>query len=273
MGRTIHPTAIISPDAQLGEDIEIGPYCRVEGNARVGDGCVLQSNVLIDRNTIIGNNNYIGHGAVLGTPPQDKKFSLDTVSWLEIGDDNLFREYVTANRATGEGKKTHIGSRCMLMANSHVAHNCYVGDEVIMANVATLAGHVQIHDWCVIGGVIAMHQHTRLGKGSFLGGASALRQDVPPFFRASGIPGLPVGVNLVGMRRRGFSHATIRAIHNSYKLLYLNALKMDDAIDKMLDRYGDYPEIQLIVEFLNSTTNGIARPRRQHEEDLDSIGE
>lgn len=273
MGRIIHPTAIISPDAQLGEDIEIGPYCRIEGNACIGDGCILQSNVLIDRNTLIGTGNFIGHGTVLGTPPQDKKFSLETQSWLEIGNDNLFREYVTANRATGEGNKTVIGSRCMLMANSHVAHNCFVGDEVIMANVATLAGHVQIHDWCVIGGVIALHQHTRLGKGSFMGGASALRQDIPPFFRASGIPGMPVGVNLVGMRRRGFPHSTIRAIHNSYKLLYLNALKMDDAITQMLNQYGDLEEIRLIVDFLNSTKNGIARPRHQRGEDVDASGE
>ncbi len=273
MGRIIHPTAIISPNAQLGEDIEIGPFCCIEGNARIGDGCILQSNVLIDRNTILGNGNCLSHGVVLGTPPQDKKFSLETQSWLEIGDENLFREYVTVNRATGEGNKTHIGSRCMLMANSHVAHNCFVGDEVIMANVATLAGHVQVHDWCVIGGVLAMHQHTRVGKGAFVGGASGLRQDVPPFFRASGIPGLPVGVNMVGMRRRGFPHATIRAVHDSYKLLYLNALKMDDAIEKMLERFGEIPEIRLIVEFLNSTKNGISRPRRGHEGEVSDSGE
>ena len=270
MAGKIHPTAIISPDAVLGEDVEIGPYCRVEGNARIGDGCILESNVLIDRNTIVGKENYIGHGTVLGTPPQDKKFDLTSLTWLEIGDDNMFREYVTANRATGQGKKTHIGSRCMLMTNSHVAHNCFVGDEVIMANVATLAGHVEIHDWCVIGGVIALHQHTRLGKGSFMGGFSGLRQDLPPFFRAAGNPGMPVGVNLVGMRRRGFPHSTIRAVHNSYKILYLSGMKMDDAIRKMLDQYGELEEIRLLVDFLETTKNGIARPRGQRIEEFQS---
>ncbi len=267
MGAKIHPTAILSTGAEIADDVEIGPYCRIEGNARIGAGCVLQSQVLIGCNTIIGERNFIGHGAVLGTPPQDKKFDLECQSWLEIGNDNIFREYATANRATGEGKKTIIGSNCMLMAYSHVAHNCFVGNEVIMANVATLAGHVEIHDWCVIGGVIALHQFTRLGKGSFLGGFSALRQDLPPYMRAAGNPGSPGGVNIVGMQRRGFPIATIRAIRKFYKLLFLSGLKMDDAIAQILDLHGDIPQIQEIITFMKSTRNGIMRPKNQADPD------
>jgi UDP-N-acetylglucosamine acyltransferase len=262
MGRVIHQTALISPEAILGEDVEIGPYCRIVGNARLGDGCILDSNVLVDRNTTLGKRNVLAHGVVLGTPPQDIKFDQASDTSLVIGDDNIFREYVTVNRATGEGKTTRIGSHCMLMAYSHVAHNCTVGDEVIMANVATLAGHCEVQDWCVIGGVIALHQYTRLGKGSFMGGFTGFRQDLPPFFRGAGNPGIPVGVNLVGMRRRGFTPSKIRAIHNSYKILYFNHLKMDDAIPKILDLYGEHEEIHVIVDFLNTTKNGIARPRR-----------
>lgn len=261
MSTGIHPTAIVSSDSEIGEDVEIGPWCRIEGNAQIGSGTTLQSNVLIGPNTIIGERNFIGHGAVLGTPPQDKKWNSGVASWLRIGDDNTFREYVTANRATGEGESTRIGSRCMLMANSHVAHNCKVGDEVIMANVATLAGHVEIQDWCVIGGVIALHQHTRLGKGSFMGGFSALRQDLPPFFRAAGNPGAPVGVNVVGMQRRGFAHEKVRAIHDAYKILYLSGLRQDEAVARMMEEHGVHPEIQCIVDFLAESNNGIARPR------------
>jgi UDP-N-acetylglucosamine acyltransferase len=267
MGSKIHSTAIISSEAVIGEDVEIGPFCRVEGNAHIGNGCVLQSNVLVDKNTILGERNFLSHGVVLGTPPQDKKWDSRCESWLVVGDDNTFREYATANRATGQGEKTIIGSRCMLMANSHVAHNCFVGDEVIMANVATLAGHVQIHDWCVIGGLIALHQHTRLGKGSFMGGFSGLRQDLPPFFRAAGNPGGPVGVNLVGMQRRGLSHATIRAVHGAYKTLFLSKLRLDDSLDRMIAEYGGVEEVRLIVEFIRTSKNGIARPRPQRPTD------
>lgn len=261
MSARIHPTAIVSSGAEIGEGVEVGPWCRIEGNARIGAGTVLQSHVLIDANTVIGERNFIGHGSVLGTPPQDKKWNSRVASWLQVGEDNTFREYVTANRATGEGESTLIGSRCMLMANSHVAHNCKVGDEVIMANVATLAGHVEIHDWCVIGGVIALHQHTRLGRGSFMGGFSGLRQDLPPFFRAAGNPGAPVGVNVVGMQRRGFSHEKVRAIHDAYKILYLSGLRQDEAVARMIEEHGSHPEIHLIIDFLGSSKNGIARPR------------
>jgi len=261
MSHKIHPTAIVSPEARIGEDVEIGPYCIVERDVTLGDGCVLQSHAFIDRNTELGKRNFVGHGVVLGTPPQDKKFNPNTKSGLVIGDDNSFREYCTVSRATGEGSNTVIGSRCLLMTQAHVGHNCAIGDEVILSNVATLAGHVRVDDWSILGGVLAIHQFTRLGKGTYMGGFSAIRQDLPPFFRAAGNPGRPAGINRVGMERRGLAPEAIRAVHQAYKILYLQKLTMDEAVGKMLDIYGGIAEVRTLVDFMKDSKNGILRPR------------
>lgn len=260
MSHQIHPTAAISPDAQIGDDVRIGPYSIIEGNAVIGDGCLLQSNVFIDRNTVLGKNNSIGHGAVLGTPPQDKKFDEKSNTRLEIGDNNIIREYCTVNRATGDGTKTSVGSGCLLMTQSHIGHNCHIGDEVILSNIATLAGHVEIHDWAIIGGVVAIPQFTRIGKGAFIGGFSAMRLDIPPFFRASGRPADPVGVNHVGMSRRAIPKENIRATRMAFKILYRMGLTLDEAVSRIREEYGEFPEIRTILEFIASAKNGIARP-------------
>ena len=261
MPTTIHPTSIVSPEAEIGEDVEIGPFCVVEADAKIGDGCVLQGHNRIDRYTILGPNNSVEHGAVLGTPPQDGKWEKGSVSYLEIGEGNSFREYCTVNRATGEGEKTRIGSRCMLMAYTHVAHNCKLGDEVVMANAASLSGHVEIQDWVVLGGFSVFPQFVRLGKGSFMGGSSGIRQDLPPFIRASGQPGAPVGINVVGMERRGVPRDSIKAVHQTYKLLYRSGLKLEDALDQIEGNHPDVAEVKLIVAFVRESKNGIVRPR------------
>ncbi len=260
MSQTIHPTAVVSPDATLGEGVVIGPYSIIEGNATLGDGCILQSNVLVGRNTLLGKGNSLGHGAVLGTPPQDKKFDEKVDTWLVVGDHNIFREYSTVNRATGEGAKTIIGSGCLLMTQSHVGHNCHIGDEVILSNIATLAGHVEVHDWAIIGGLVAIPQFNRIGKGSFIGGFSAMRLDIPPFFRASGRPADPVGVNQVGMSRRGIPHENIKAVRMAYKILYRCGLTLDDAVSRIQEECGGYPEINTVLEFIATAERGIARP-------------
>ena len=262
MSHKIHPTAIVSPDATLGEGVEVGPYSIVEGNATLGEGCVLQSHVFVDTNTVIGKGNFLGQGVVVGTPPQDKKFDTRTDSWLVVGDDNIFREYCTVNRATGEGCKTTIGSGCLLMTQSHVGHNCQIGDEVILSNIATLAGHVEIHDWAIVGGVVAIPQFTRIGKGAFIGGFSAMRLDIPPFFRASGRPADPAGVNVVGMSRRGIPHENIRAMRRAFKILYRSGLTLDDACQRIHEEYGQFPEIQELLKFISEAENGIARPHK-----------
>ena len=263
MSHRIHPTAIVSPEATLGEGVEIGPHSIVEGNAVLGDGCILQSNVLIDRNTILGKENFVGHGVVLGTPPQDKKFNINSTSLLVIGDKNLFREYCTVNRATGNGAETSIGSGCLLMTQSHVGHNCHIGDEVILSNIATLAGHVEIHDWAILGGLVAIPQFTRVGKGAFVGGFSAMRLDIPPFFRASGRPAEPVGVNTVGMTRRGISEETIRAVKKVYKILFRRGLGIEEAMEKIREEFAGVPEVETILEFVAQAKDGIQRPSPQ----------
>lgn len=265
MNHKIHPTAIVSPDAQLGEGVEIGPFCIVQGNAVLGDGCILQSNVLIDRNTILGRENFVGHGVVLGTPPQDKKFNEKSDTWLVVGDRNAFREYCTVNRATGDGEKTLIGSGCLVMTQAHIGHNCRIGDEAILSNLATLAGHVTVEDWAILGGVVTIPQFTRVGKGSFLGGFSGLRQDLPPFFRGSGRPAGPVGVNQVGMTRRGIPRENISAVKKAYRLLYRSQLGLDVALAQVEEAYGEVPEIQIIVEFVRTSRNGIVRPGGRQE--------
>ncbi|MCA9441692.1 MAG: acyl-ACP--UDP-N-acetylglucosamine O-acyltransferase, partial [Candidatus Omnitrophica bacterium] len=238
MSHKIHPTAIVSSDATLGEGVEIGPHSVIEGNSVIGDGCVLQSNVFIDRNTFLGKENFLGHGVVLGTPPQDKKFDPNSNTRLVVGDKNIFREYCTVNRATGDGAETRIGSGCLLMTQSHVGHNCHLGDEVILSNIATLAGHVDVHDWVIMGGLVAIPQFTRLGKGAFLGGFSAMRLDLPPFFRYSGRPAEPVGVNHVGMTRRGIPEENIRVVRKAYRILYRSGLVLEKAMEQIQEEFG-----------------------------------
>jgi len=177
-----------------------------------------------------------------------------------IGDKNIFREYCSVNRATGNGAETTVGSECLFMTQSHVGHNCHIGNEVILSNIATLAGHVDVHDWAIMGGLVAIPQFTRIGKGAFLGGFSAIRLDLPPFFRYSGRPAEPVGVNHVGMSRRGISRESIRAVRKVYRILYRSNLSLDDAMSRIEEEYGQFEEVGTILDFVSSAPNGIARP-------------
>lgn len=263
MANKIHPTAIVDAGCELGDHVEIGPFCRVENNVRIGDGCVLQSNVFIDSYTTLGVENFVGHGTVIGTPPQDLKWTPAKLSYVEIGDRNLFREYVTINRATGEGAVTRVGSDCMLMANCHLAHNCQIADRVIMANLATLAGHCQVGEFCQLGGMAAVQQFCRIGKGAFIGGQSALRKDFPPYFRGAGWPTKPSGVNSVGMSRRGVPAESIKAVQRAYRILYHRSLTILDAVAEIEKNWPDVVEIQELVAFIRSSEVGICRPRME----------
>lgn len=261
MSVEIHPTAIVSDGATIGEGVRIGPYSRVERDVVIGVGCVLESHVLIDRNTTMGEGNFIGHGAVLGSPPQDKKFDPESKTGLIIGNNNSFREYCTVNRATGHEADTIIGSGNMFMTTCHVGHNCKVGDETVLSNFAMLAGHVEVQDWAIIGGMVPIPQFTRIGKGSYLGGFSAIRLDLPPFFRAAGFPGGPAGINRVGMERRGVPEESIRAVHRAYKTLYFSKLTQEQALEKIAGESGEIEEIRLLVDFIRHSKIGILRPR------------
>ena len=252
----IHPTAVVHPWARIGEGVKIGPYSVIGEQVTLGDGCRVGTNVLIEGATTVGKNNTFFHGASVGTAPQDLKHD-GTVTELSIGDNNTFREFVTVNTATKPGETTRIGSSCLLMAYSHVAHDCVVGDEVILANSVNLAGHVFVDDFATVGGVTPVHQFVRIGKYAFIGGGSRVERDVPPFLRIAGSPPVVLGVNSVGLERRGFSAERRARVKQLYKLLYRSELNVSQVIEKLGNgEFGD-EDAAAMATFLRTCERGI----------------
>ncbi len=253
----IHPTAIIHPDTQIGPDVEIDPYAVISKGVKIGRGTKIGSYVRIEGETTIGENCVISTGAVLGTPPQDWKYR-DEKTRLTIGDDTLIREYVTINRGTAMKGETKIGKRCFLMAYSHIAHDCIIGDEVVMANNATLAGHVQVGDYAVLGGLVAVHQFVRIGKLVMLGGGAMVSLDVPPFMQACGDRVKLYGLNLVGLRRRGYNRETIAALKKAYRILFRSKLIFKEAVEKVEQQITNQ-EVKYLIDFLKTSNRGFCR--------------
>jgi UDP-N-acetylglucosamine acyltransferase len=254
----IHPTAVVHPWARIGAGVKIGPYSVIGENVVLGDGCAVGTNVLIEGDTIIGKNNTFFHGASVGTAPQDLKYRGD-MTRLEIGDDNTFREFVTLNTATELGDATVIGSRCLMMAYAHVAHNCRIGDEVIIANAVNLAGHVDIDDFATLGGMTPVHQFVRVGKYAFVGGATRLKQDAPPFMKVSGDPARTLGVNSIGLERRGFSAERRANVKQLYKLLYRSDLNVSQVLEHLGNGYAGDPDAEELAAFLRRSERGITK--------------
>ena len=215
----LHPTAIIHPDAQLGTEVTVGPYAVIEGAARIGDGCVIQAHAIIGAHVVMGRDNLIGYGAIIGGDPQDSAFQPAMKSEVRIGDGNKIREYVTIHRGTTEGSATVVGDGCFLMAGAHLAHNCQLGDHVVIANAAMLGGHVHVGDGVFIGGGCVFHQYVRIGRLANCQGASAFSKDIPPFTTAAERNGI-AGLNIVGLRRAGFSAEERAEIKAAFALLY-----------------------------------------------------
>ena len=255
---TVHPTAIVSDQARLGSGVIVGPFSIIEAGAQIGDRCEIGSHVRITGSVRMGVGNRIFQGAVLGSPPQDLKFRGED-SLLVIGDGNVIREYATLNPATGAGEATRVGSGCLLMAYSHIAHNCEIGDQVILANSVNLAGHVLIEDFAIIGGLTPVHQFVRIGAHSFIGGGSRVPQDVPPYLRGAGNPMVMSGINAVGLQRRGFSEATLRSLRFAYRLLYRQQLNTTQALERIETELGDDPCIQRLVAFVRQSVRGITK--------------
>lgn len=228
----IHPTAIVHPNANIDRGVEIGPYCIVGENVAIGRGTILQSHVVINGWTTVGEDCEIFPFATIGAASQDKKY-VGERAYTRVGSRTIVREYVSIQRATGEDQVTSVGDDCLLLAYVHVAHNCIIGNAVTMSNVAQLAGHCLIEDNAVIGGMSALHQFTRVGQYSMVGGASALTRDLPPFLLAAGNPATPYGLNSVGLRRAGFSEEERTEIKRFYKLLYGAKLNLSQAIETM----------------------------------------
>ena len=255
----IDPRAVISPQAQIAADVQIGPFTVIGPDVVIGAGTWIGPHAVINGPTRIGTDNKIFQFASLGDAPQDKKYKGEP-TLLEIGDRNVFRESVTVNRGTTHDKGvTHIGNDNLLMAYAHVAHDCRLGDQIVMANCATLGGHVEIGDFVTMGGLSAVHQHTKIGAHSFLAHNAAVTRDVPPYILAVGRPAVPHSVNSIGLQRRGFTPEQIRNIRRAYRLLYRSGLKLKTALEELETAAVTQAEIRPFVEFIKRSERSIVR--------------
>ena len=253
-----HPTAIVHPGAQVGPGCEIGPYCVVGEHVTLGEKCKLHSHVVIDGHTRLGRENEIFPFASIGLKTQDLKWK-GGLTRVEIGDGNTFRECVTIHSATGDGEVTSVGSQNHILAYCHIAHNCVLGDHIIMSNVATLAGHVTVGDYAVIGGLVAIHQFCRIGKMSMIGGCSKVVQDVPPFMLADGNPAETRTINKIGMERNGISETVQSALRQAYKILFREGLTIGNALVLLDKELPKVEEVQYLVQFVQSSQRGISK--------------
>jgi UDP-N-acetylglucosamine acyltransferase len=258
MSTMIHPTAVIHAGAQIGEGCQIGPYCVIGEHVVLGARCRLHSHVVIDGHTVLGDDNEIFPFASIGLKTQDLKWKGGT-TWTRIGDRNTFREYVTIHSATSDGDATVVGSDNNILAYCHVAHDCQLGNHIIMSNVGTLAGHVTVGDRAIVGGLAAVHQFCRIGKFAMIGGCSKVVQDIPPFMIGDGNPAETRTVNKVGMERHGISDEAITALRQAYKLLFRDGLTTTNALEKMKAELPPLPEVLHLIEFASTTERGLAR--------------
>jgi len=254
-----HPTAIIHPNARLAEDVEVGAYSIIGEHVEIGSGTVIGPHVVIDGRTRIGTNNRIFQFCSLGEIPQDKKYANEPTR-LEIGDNNTIRESCTFNIGTvQDAGVTRVGNNNWIMAYVHVAHDCRVGNNIILANCTQLAGHVTIDDYAILGGFTGVHQYVKVGAHIITGVSTVLLQDIPPYVLASGNPSAPHGINSEGLKRRGFSSDAIMAIKRAYRTIYRSGLSLDEAKATIQLQLHEHKELQLMVDFLATSTRGIIR--------------
>jgi len=256
---SIDPRAIVSPKAELAADVIVGPYTVIEDGVRIGAGTWVGPHAVIKGPTTIGAGNKIFQFASIGDAPQDLKYKGEPTR-LEIGDRNVFREFTTMNRGTQHGGGvTIIGSDNLFMAYTHVAHDCRVGNRCVMANYATLAGHVELGDWVIMGGYSGTHQFTKVGAHAFIGNNAAVTRDVPPYVMAVGMPAVPHSINSEGLKRRGFTESQIRNLKNAYRVLYRSDLKLADAVAELTKRVAEQPELKIFVDFIGESTRSLVR--------------
>jgi UDP-N-acetylglucosamine acyltransferase len=252
----IHPTAVVSPAAELGSDVEIGPYATIGENVKLGAGSVVHQHVTITGHTTIGKGNMFYPGAIIGTLPQDLKYRGE-VTYLEIGDNNTFREYVTVNVGTGlGGGVTRIGEGNLIMAYCHIAHDCIIDNNTIFANCAMLGGHVQVEEGAAFGGMVGVHHFVTVGKWSFVGGMSRIVQDIPPFMMVEGNPARVRGVNIVGLKRRGISEDRVEAVKYAWRKLYKDEGTMSLAIEEAEKSAYCTEDLKYLFEFLRRSEQG-----------------
>jgi len=256
----IHPTAIVDPTAEIDESVEIGPYTIVQKNVIIGQGTRIGPHVVIGEGTQIGQRCQIYQFASVGEAPQALAYRGEK-TFLILGDQNIVREFVTLNRGTaGGGGKTVIGNQNLFMAYSHVAHDCYLGNQVILANGATLAGHITIEDHAIIGGLSAIHQFCRIGTHAFISGMTGITLDVPPYMLASGSRARLFGLNTVGLKRFHFSEASVKALKKAYRIIFRSGLTLEKAVKQVKeDAISQLPEVQHLLQFIQQSKRGISR--------------
>jgi len=255
----IHPTAIVDSQAELAADVEVGPYAIIGPHVKIGEGTIVQAHAYLSGHTTIGKKCQIFPFACVGMKTQDLKFQEGTISFAEIGDETVLREFSTVHLGTKENEITHVGSKCLIMAYSHVAHGCHVGNNVIMANLATLAGEVTIEDDAILGGMAGIHQFCRIGAHAMIGGATKIRQDCPPYMIIENVNGevKVLGPNIVGLQRRGFSAETRSALKEAYRLLYREGLNRGQALERIKYEMEQTPEILKLIQFYTDSKRGV----------------
>ncbi|NTV28709.1 MAG: acyl-ACP--UDP-N-acetylglucosamine O-acyltransferase [Candidatus Omnitrophica bacterium] len=258
MSNIIHPTAIVSSSVQLGDNVVIGPYAVVEGAVTLADNVEVGAHAILSGWTTVGKGTIIFPHAAVGSDPQDKKYKRGEKTFLEIGENNVFREFVTINRGTVEGGGvTRIGSNNLLMAYAHVAHDCTVGNDCVLANVTTLAGHVKVEDRVVIGGLSAVHQFVQVGKMSMVGGCSRVTQDVPPYSLCNGVPALIYGLNAVGLKRAGMPVSSLRILKQAFRIFFHSGLAKPTAIERIEKEIELVDEVRHLLEFARASERGM----------------
>lgn len=258
MSASVHPAAFVDPLAQLADGVVVGPGAVIGPNVRVGEGTRVDSHALLSGWTTIGRHCHVHHGAVLGTPPQDLKYTAEP-SYLEVGDHTVLREYMTANLATEPGFTTRIGSHCLLMAYSHVAHNCAIGDRVVIANAVQMAGYVVVDDWAIVGGGTVVHQFTRIGRHAMIGGGSRIPQDIAPYVKTAGSPPRNVGINSIGLERRGVPKNVRDALDRAYRIFFRSGQTAVRAVESIRAEFPGLAEVEHFARFCETSVRGVSR--------------
>lgn len=257
MSARVHPTAIVSPDAQLGDGVRVGPHAMIGESCVVGDECELAARAVLERFVTLGDGVRIGIGSVIGGDPQDLKFQGERTS-VEIGDGTVVREYATINRGTSESLKTTVGRNCFIMTYVHLAHDCHVGDGVIISNGTQLAGHITVEDRATISGLCAIHQFVKVGAYSFIGGASRVPQDIPPYLKAVGNPIRLYGLNSIGLQRANFDPSVLRELKRAYRLFFRSELNVSQAMERANTELEMFPEVRHFLSFVEASGRGVA---------------
>ena len=252
----IHRTALVDPAAHMGQDVAIGPYAVVGPNVTIGDRCQIGAHAVLERNVRLGGGVKVGVGSVLGSDPQDLKYKGEE-TWVEIGDHTVIREYCTINRGTPATGKTVVGQRCFIMTYVHIAHDCVIGSDVILANSIQMAGHVTVDDRAIISGLVPIHQFVRVGTFSFVGGGSRVNQDVPPYTKAVGNPVHLYGLNSVGLQRAGFPAEVKLALKKAYRLVFNSHLTVSQGIARARTELPAVPELETFLRFIEASQRGV----------------